>query len=175
MGILTGQKILSNVNCGLIKIDPFNREQLNPNSYNLRLGNDFAFYKANRKLTIYENPEPDGTFNIEDGCKFVIQPGELVLGQTMEYTETDHYIPLIEGRSSIARQFCSIHFSAGFGDIGFKGHWTLEIVPMAPMTLWPGMEICQIYYHTPDGSISDLYQGRYNKNDGVQTVIKGGV
>jgi dCTP deaminase len=74
---------------------------------------------------------------------------------------------MIEGRSSIGRLGISIHATAGFGDIGFFGYWTLEISCIEPVRIYPGIRICQIFYHTVKGKIIH-YHGKYQDNDGIQ-------
>ena len=54
-----------------------------------------------------------------------------------------------------------VYIAAGFGDVGFKGRWTLEMVATEPVRVYPGMKICQIYYHTICGEILDEYSGKY--------------
>jgi deoxycytidine triphosphate deaminase len=56
-------------------------------------------------------------------------------------------VPMLEGRSSTGRLGLFIHVTAGFGDIGFAGFWTLEIFCVQPVKIYPDVEICQIYYH----------------------------
>ena len=89
----------------------------------------------------------------------------LYLAQTMEYTETKKYIPCISGRSSIGRLGINVHITAGFGDIGFGGTWTLELFVINPIYVYPGMEIAQIYFFDPiqDYELGDyiLYNGKY--------------
>lgn len=78
---------------------------------------------------------------------------------------------MLEGRSSTGRLGLSIHVTAGFGDIGFKGYWTLEITCVHPVMIYPGMEICQIYYIQPSEKCPKhkYSSGKYQKNDGVQS------
>ncbi len=97
----------------------------------------------------------------------ILLPGKLYLGQTNEYTETHNLVPAISGRSSIGRLGINIHATAGFGDIGFKGNWTLEIFVVEPIVIYPDVELCQIYYYNPDGKY-DSYNGRYQNNNGVE-------
>ncbi len=78
----------------------------------------------------------------------LLQPGRVYLARTVERTFTDKYVPMLEGRSSVGRLGISVHVTAGFGDIGFNGHWTLEITVEQPTVIYPDVEICQIYYHT---------------------------
>ena len=170
--MLTNTEILNAINSGKIKISPFEMKQLNPNSYNLRLGTDLAFYKPERVLDPKELNAPDYQVMITEPG-FVLEPGILYLASTLEYTETDEYIPCISGRSSIARLGIEIHRTAGFGDIGFKGTWTLEITVVNPVRVYPGMEICQIYYEKPDGFVdpAKLYNGKYSGQRATQISL----
>lgn len=101
----------------------------------------------------------------------VLEPGKLYLGRTVEYTKTNCFVPMLEGRSSVGRLGLYIHVTAGFGDVGFEGYWTLEIQCVEPIRIYPNVEICQIYYHTIFGEY-DLYNsGKYQKNNDVQPSL----
>ena len=97
----------------------------------------------------------------------VLEPNILYLGSTNEHTETYNLVPKIDGRSSIGRLGISVHITAGFGDIGFKGKWTLEISVVQPVIIYPNMEICQISYYIPYGDITE-YNGRYQNQKTIQ-------
>ena len=101
---------------------------------------------------------------------YVLLPGTLYLGETEEYTETYGFIPNIDGRSTTGRLGIEIHRTAGFGDNGFKGKWTLEITVTHPVIVYPGMEIGQLYYETIDGDSSMKYEGKYQNQEGVQAA-----
>ena len=73
-----------------------------------------------------------------------------------------------EGRSSIGRLGIYIHVTAGFGDVGFSGYWTLEISCIQPVRIYPNVEICQIFYHTILGDCSKMYKSKYQNNEGIQ-------
>ena len=92
----------------------------------------------------------------------VLKPDQLYLGRTTERTETHNLVPMIEGRSSIGRLGLFVHVTAGFGDVGFCGYWTLEMFAVQPVRIYPGVPICQIFYHeiavTFDAYSSDKYQ-----------------
>ena len=64
-----------------------------------------------------------------------------------------------------------IHVTAGFGDIGFSGYWTLEIQCIQPVKIYPMVEICQIYYHTLDGEFESYKSGKYQNNTGIQPSL----
>lgn len=91
----------------------------------------------------------------------ILQPGVLYIGRTVERTATDKFIPMINGRSSGGRLGMSIHICAGFGDIGFDGTWTLEITVVEPLIVYPNIEIAQVCFFNPCGSIKRQYRGRY--------------
>ena len=96
---------------------------------------------------------------------------ELYLGRTNEFTKTEKFVPMLEGRSSTGRLGLFIHVTAGFGDIGFAGYWTLEIFCVQPIKIYPNTQICQIYYHDIHGEY-DLYKsGKYQNNTGIQPSL----
>lgn len=163
--ILSGLEIARQAELGRIEISPFDKNRLNPNSYNLRLHNELYVYED--KLLDMKKPlsvkkiviPPEG---------LVLEPGTLYLGRTFEYTATDHYVPMLEGRSSTGRLGLNIHVTAGFGDIGFHGYWTLEIQCVQPVKIYPMVEICQIYYHIIEGEYVKYSSKKYQDNEGVQ-------
>lgn len=164
--MLTGSEILKCVREGKISITPFNEKQLNPNSYNLRIDRKLLVYN-NFPLDSLKENSVEEIIMPDDG--YILIPGVLYLGTTIETTWADKLIPCISGRSSIARLGIEIHRTAGFGDIGFHGKWTLEMTSVYPVTIYPGQEICQIYYEKPDGDISEkfTYHGKYQNQDDV--------
>lgn len=78
----------------------------------------------------------------------ILSPQIGYLGSTVEYTETRNLFPYIDGKSSVGRNFILNHHTAGRGDDGFCGTWTLEIRTLYPTIVYPYMRIGQIYYET---------------------------
>ena len=101
----------------------------------------------------------------------VLEPNKLYLGRTVEYTQTENCVPMLEGRSSIGRLGLFIHVTAGFGDVGFNGFWTLEIFCVQPIKIYANVEICQIYYHTLLGEYDKYSSGKYQNNQGIQPSL----
>lgn len=162
--IISGLEIKNMLNKEIF-IEPFYDSRLNPNSYNLRLHNELLVYDShvldmkvkNETKTISIPPEG-----------LVLEPGIVYLGRTVEYTKTLNHVPMLEGRSSIGRLGIYIHVTAGFGDVGFSGYWTLEISCIQPVRIYPNVEICQIFYHTILGDCSKMYKSKYQNNEGIQ-------
>ncbi len=100
-----------------------------------------------------------------------LEPNKLYLGRTVEYTRTENHVPMLEGRSSIGRLGLFIHVTAGFGDVGFAGYWTLEIYCIQPIRIYPDIEICQIYYHSIEGDYNKYISGKYQNNAGIQPSL----
>ena len=165
--ILSGKEIKRQLGKGL-SITPFSDVQLNPNSYNLKLHNKLIAY-THCPISLRAKQETKELLIPDSGI--TLYPGKLYLGRTVEYTETTAYVPMLEGRSSIGRAGISIHVTAGFGDIGFKGFWTLEIYCIEPVILIPFIEICQIYYHTILGDYTPYTSGKYQGNTGIQPSL----
>jgi dCTP deaminase len=156
--ILTAAQVCKEVEAGTIEIDPFDVSRLNPNSYNLRLGPKLLQYAGTTLDCKANNP----TFPVdipEEG--FIVMPGQFYLGATVERTATEHFVPMLDGRSSLARLGLSVHQTGGFGDIGFGGTWTLEITAAVPVRIYAGIEICQVQFWRVYGDVTTLYKGKY--------------
>ena len=164
--IISGKEIVRRLGNDIV-IEPFDRAQLNPNSYNLLLHNELMVYeevvldmaKANRVRRI---AIPD------DGL--VLSPNQLYLGRTVERTTTHNLVPQVEGRSSVGRLGLFVHVTAGFGDTGFSGYWTLEIYAVQPVKIYAGVPICQIIYHELTGDVVE-YDEKYQHNRDIQPSL----
>lgn len=230
--MLSGLEIKKQIELGNIIISEFDESRLNPNSYNIRLGNILKVYKKavaspeEVKGEIFKRMEPyyeevqqitldmqgenaldekeseERKKRIEEITKiqkdisnqvlreyaldpkkdnetedikipeegYILLPGTLYLGETVEYTETTGYVPKIDGRSTTGRLGIVIHLTAGFGDNGFKGKWTLEITVTHPVIVYPNMEIGQLYFEEIQGDTSMKYEGKYQNQQGVQAA-----
>jgi dCTP deaminase len=165
--ILSGLEIKKHIGKKII-IEPFDEKRLNPNSYNLRLHNELLIYEE--KILDMKKPNKARSIIIpEEGL--VLEPGRLYLGRTVEYTKTEGFVPMLEGRSSVGRLGLFIHATAGFGDVGFSGYWTLEIQCVQPVRIYPWIEICQIYYLYIKGDYEKYYSGKYQNNTGIQPSL----
>ena len=162
--ILSGLEIKKRLGTDIL-IEPYNPQQLNPNSYNLKLHNELLVY-TDEVLDMKKSPAYKVLTIPETGFK--LEPGKLYLGRTHEYTVTKNLVPMLEGRSSIGRLGMFIHVTAGFGDVGFAGFWTLDILCVEPIIIYPFVEICQIYYHSVLGDSETYKSGKYQNNQGIQ-------
>jgi dCTP deaminase len=163
--ILSGLEIKRQMDAGNIIIEPYSESRLNPNSYNLRLHNELLVY-TDDILDMKKLPDSKRITIPEDGL--VLEPRRLYLGRTYEKTATNGFVPMLEGRSSVGRLGLYIHVTAGFGDVGFSGYWTLEIQCIQPIRVYPMVEICQIYYHSLMGDYVRYENGKYQNNTDIQ-------
>ncbi|MBX2815428.1 MAG: dCTP deaminase [Saprospiraceae bacterium] len=157
--ILSDTRILEKIESREIVIEPFDRNCLGTNSYDVHLGKYLAVYDAEvldakKHNQIREIVIPD------EG--FVLQPGTLYLGVTIEYTETHCAVPFLEGKSSVGRLGIDIHATAGKGDVGFCNCWTLEISCIHPVRVYHGMPIGQLIYFGVEGEIEVYYNKKAN-------------
>ena len=159
--MLSGEEIIEAVNRRDIIIEPFNQNNVNPNSYNLTLGDELVVYTDDILDVRKENKTK--TIKIPDEG-YVLSPGQFYLAKTNEYTENEKYIPEISGRSSVGRIGLNIHHAAGLGHIGYKGAWTLQISCIIPTKVYKGMQIGQIYFFPLLGSNVIKYKGKYCNN-----------
>ncbi|MCX7929379.1 MAG: dCTP deaminase [Chlorobi bacterium] len=152
--ILSDTEILRHIEQGTIVIEPFRRECLGTNSYDVHLGKVLAVYldpildaRQHNRVEYIEIPDEG----------YVLQPHRFYLGVTEEYTETHLHVPFLEGKSSVGRLGIDIHATAGKGDVGFCNHWTLEISVKQPVRIYAGMPIGQLIYFEVRGQIATPY------------------
>lgn len=156
--IFSDRDILKKIASGDIVIaskDNGHEANINASSVDLRLGRFFKKYKS-IKSAVLDPRDPKTLINAtalielkNDGEPFVVQPGEFVLGVTMEKIKlADDLVARVEGRSSLGRLGIIIHSTAGFIDAGFEGTITLEITNInhIPVALYPGMRVCQLAF-----------------------------
>lgn len=155
--ILSDGQILKEIEQGTIFIEPFDRKSLGSNSYDVHLS---------KYLAVYEDSELDAKAHnrvreilIPDEG-YVLQPNQLYLGATQEYTETHVHVPFLEGKSSIGRMGIHIHATAGKGDVGFCNTWTLEITVVHPVKVYAGMPIGQLIFFELSGIVNKSYKDR---------------
>ncbi len=155
--ILTDIGIKKAMSNNSIIIEPFDPNCLGTNSYDVHLSKYLATYKSrvldakkHNTITHFKIPKNG----------FLLQPGTLYLGSTLEYTETHAHVPFLEGKSSMGRLGIDIHATAGKGDVGFCNHWTLEISCIQPVRIYAGMPVGQLIYFVVDGDVENAYNNK---------------
>lgn len=148
---------------GDIIIEPFNKDQINPNSYDVRLGEHFwVMHGGSQKFDREDTSKNFKPVHVKKG-PFEFHPGCFVLAHTEEFIGAiQNFAPMLETKSSIARAGLQTHLAAGFGDVGYANRWTLEIVNLGKRTvqMWPGEPIAQIaWVHI--GPVEKRYKGKY--------------
>ncbi len=178
---------------GDIVIEPFDPQALGTNSYDVHLGPVLKTYTRINKQSghdLFVNEwGVDETARVVLDCKieqptrdhvippagYVLRPGMLYLGSTVEYTETKKHVPFVDGKSSIGRLGITIHCTAGKGDRNFSGYWTLEIHVVEPVRVYANMPIGQlIYFETGDVDMpyDKKPSAKYNNRDPAPQASK---
>lgn len=197
MSALVDKDILAAVGVGWIVINPFDRKCLGSNSYDVHLAPTLRVYARRSKVlerrlandgddlgqvvrTIDEPLDvrvPRETVDVtipEDGL--VLEPGELYLASTVEYTESPRHLPVLNGRSSLGRLGLSIHVTAGTGDVGFRGRWTMELFVVKRLRVYPGIPVGQLLWFEVSGAPEVPYNrkpsAKYNNTDELPQASK---
>ena len=165
--VLTGNEIEKQISEGKIKIHPFTSDYVGANSVDLRLADDLLVYDLGATGILDTNKEPRTTA-VDKGSdgSFLLLPNKLYLGRTVESISSDHYVPIVEGRSSIGRFGIQVHMTAGVCDLGFSGTITLEITSVHPVKIYPNQRICQVLWLKSEGA-RRMYAGRYQNQKGA--------
>lgn len=138
---------------GDIVITPWDSDALGTNSYDVHLSSQMLVYR--QELDEWNRPLPldcrvrrdTDTISIPPEG-YVLRPGVLYLASTIEYTESLAHLPTINGKSSLGRLGLSVHVTAGTGDVGFCGHWTLELHVIEPLRIYADMPVAQLLWDT---------------------------
>jgi dCTP deaminase len=179
-GILSDQEIRRAIREGDIVINPFVDDHVNPVSVDLTLGDEVLVYSKWVWSKDVEGSVPGlqlgriPDFSVLDVREvpvtrkfsisergFVLMPGIGYLMHTKESVWTNKYVPVLDGKSSIGRLFMQVHFTAGFGDPGFAGQYTLEVTVVHPLRVYAGMRVAQMRFHTISGEVERPYNGNY--------------
>lgn len=155
---------------GLV-ITPFDKECVQPSTYDLHLGSEFRVFHNHRMKFIDLKEKTSITELVKVGKEgFVLHPGEFALAVTKEYFEVPNDLAAkLEGKSSLGRMGLVVHATAGYIDPGFKGQITFEMSNMntVPIVLYPGMKVAQICFfmmssevERPYGTAGNKYQGQ---------------
>lgn len=155
--ILTGPEIQRQVELGKIQIEPFDPEQVNPASYDLRLGEEYLVYRGDLLDSKVDNSTVPGMIT---GGGLWLRPGKLYLMHTAEVVGTREFVTVIDGKSSIGRLGIVCHLTAGYGDPGFFGQYTLEVSVVHSVRVYAGMRFCQARFQTVQGELAQ-YEGNY--------------
>ena len=160
--ILTGSEIEKEVEKLNITIIPFNKNQINPNSYNYRIGNEIIVFSGKNKVKRKEVPKKG----------FVLEPHQIYLANTYEILGSEKYAMSLIGRSSLGRLGLFLQVSANLGHTGSKHSWTLELVSSKPLRIYPHMIIGQISFWDNKGKIVHYRKGYSNYNKPKQSKIR---
>ncbi len=153
--ILTGPAIKAAVKKGHVFIEPFDETSLNPNSYNYHLSGNLLVRSGTKNRWRRVELRPEG---------YVLEPGKVYLGATLEQIGSNRFVTLLLGRSSIGRLGIFLTVTADLGHLGSCSHWTLELTAVQPVRIYPKMKIGQVSFWLTDQTSSHRYSGRYHQD-----------
>ena len=161
--ILTGNKIIEEVENNHIVIEPFNKDAVTTNSYDLTLSDKLVIY-TDEILDPKKEPHTKIVEIPDEG--YELKRGEFLLGSSNEFVGSDFYVPIVHAKSSIARLGLFIHITSGLFDIGCKCNVTFHLYATMPIKLYKNMPIAQLTFWKTHGDIK-LYNGKYQNDHGA--------
>lgn len=176
--ILSDRDIEQELESGGLEISPITdyELQLQPASFDLYLSNEFRKPKPNVVLDMDEGIPDEDTVEIKTDA-YVLEPGEFVLGTTVEYVNIPNgLVAEVEGRSSVGRMAVDVHATAGYIDPGFEGQITLEISNKNkdnPVVLRPHRRFCQLVFKPTKSKSRDPYGSKQDTKYQSQTGPTG--
>ena len=147
--------------------------KIGSNSIDVTLGHSMLYSALHTILDPYDNTLRHHGAPLVDtpnGRAFMIMPQTVYLGFAAErfvvkdMIKGGHVVQMLDGRSTVGRIGIMVHVTAGFGDLGFAGNFTLEVVNLnrVPVLLYPGMRIGQVAFHQISSHPDQIqYAGSY--------------
>ena len=171
--ILTDNQIIKKIQDQQIIIKPTpTKEQIQPCSIDIRLGNEFWQMIKTEETLDPKNNEPK--YNPIRANAIIIPSNEFTLATSKEYIEIPpDMVARVEGRSSIGRLGLTVHVTAGFIDAGFKGNITLEIKNLSPndIILYENMRVAQLVFEELGNTPTRVYGECGNKYQNQKGVV----
>lgn len=165
--ILSDKTIMKMLSEKSLEISPITKDQIQPASVDIRLGNTFSIVEDSptgmitlEKEVIYKTIQTD---------TYVLLPGQFVLATTMEYFRLpDNLTAFVEGRSSLGRMGLFVQ-NAGWVDPGFEGEITLELfnANRCAIELKSGRRVGQLVFAEMDDTALNPYRGKYQGQKGA--------
>lgn len=165
--ILSDRTIISLLEAGTLSISPLHKQQIQPASVDIRLGNVFSVIEDSSTgiITLKDEIKYKNIF----AEKYLLLPGQFVLATTMEYISLPNNLTaFVEGRSSLGRLGLFIQ-NAGWVDPGFSGEITLELynANRCAIELQAGRRIGQLVFAQMDQEALNPYKGKYQGQRGA--------
>ncbi len=150
-----------------MSITPLDKEQVQPASVDIRLGNTFSIVEdLSTGIITLKDEVRYKTINTDT---YILLPGQFVLATTMEYVSLpDNLTAFVEGRSSLGRLGLFIQ-NAGWVDPGFQGEITLELfnANRCAIELKAGRRVGQLVFAEMDDTALKPYNGKYQGQKGA--------
>ena len=165
--ILSDKTIFDMIENNTLHISPMRKEQVQPASVDIRLGNTFCVVEdSSTGIITMENEIKYKTIETDT---YMLLPNQFILATTMEYFELPNNLTaFVEGRSSLGRMGLFIQ-NAGWVDPGFKGEITLELynANRCAIELKAGRRVGQLVFAKMDGNALNPYKGKYQGQKGA--------
>jgi dCTP deaminase len=142
--ILSGNKIIHEIQCGAIHITPFHIENVNPDSYDISIGDALNYYEDNAVLS---DLKTDSVINrMIPGCGFVLKKNKFYFAESMETIISNHYVPILHNRSGVARKGMFVHITADLMQLYHNGKVMLQLFPEYDIRIYSYQKIAQISF-----------------------------
>lgn len=164
MSVLTRDVILSELDRGRIRIDPFERSQIGVASIDLTLGREIReIMNSDEAIRVEDSTDyRDHTAVRTLEAPYRLDPGVTIHGITAEHVSLpDDLCGFLEGRSRFARLGLMIHVTSAYVQPGVSNRQVLEMsnVSSRALEIVAGVRICQLVLMRTEGRA--IYEGRF--------------
>lgn len=165
--ILSDREIIEYLDSSKLIVKPITKDQIQPASIDIRLGNTFCFLDSERSKLIELGSKVEYKSVIQD--KYILYPGHFVLASSIEHvTLPTNLGAFVEGRSSLGRIGLFVQ-NAAWVEPGFTGEITLELFNASncAIELCAGYKIGQLIFVKTQKGVMNPYSGKYQNQQGA--------
>jgi dCTP deaminase len=137
--ILTGAAIRAAIAEGALHFSPFDAAALNPNSIDIHLGDSL--------LCVPKAAAAGAPVRLKlDAAGLFLEPGQLYLIDSRERFGSNQFVPMVHGKSNVARAGLFVHANGEMVDLGHVGAYQFQLFPVLPIRVWAGMAVAQVTF-----------------------------
>ncbi|CUX55239.1 deoxycytidine triphosphate deaminase [Clostridium sp. C105KSO15] len=145
--ILTGNEINQAIRLNKLSIKPFSESCVNPNSYDISIGNKIFCYPDGIILDGVDGQSAIDMVIPNSGL--ILKGNKFYYAMSLEIICCDYYVPILHNRSGVARKGMFTHITADLQQLHHNGRILLQFLPFTDTIIYPMQKVAQISFWKP--------------------------
>lgn len=144
--VLTGNEIRRQIQKKQIQIMPFEDSNINPNSYDIHIGETIMYYQENVIIDAKENAINNWIEQQIPKEGLILQKEKFYFAYSKEIVGSSKYVPILHNKSGVARKGMFMHITGDLQQLNQNKHIMLQIFPFANTIIFPNQQLAQVSF-----------------------------